>query len=171
VRAAVEITSADVILQPVAPSFHARDVLAPASAHLAAGAPIESLGPPLDPDGLVDLAVAEPGVELGKIECEVLDMNRLGKVQLNVRTAHLTSARLADVDAFLVESTAGSAFARRVATYADVEPGDWGLMLDPRGWISVIRGNPANAAEGLGVQSGDLVWIREAPPEGEAPSA
>jgi hypothetical protein len=32
-------------------------------------------------------------------------------------------------------------------------------MIDPRGWLSVIRGNPANAAEGLGVASGDLVWL------------
>jgi hypothetical protein len=32
-------------------------------------------------------------------------------------------------------------------------------MVDPRGWLSVVRGNPANAAEGLGVSSGDLVWL------------
>jgi hypothetical protein len=43
--------------------------------------------------------------------------------------------------------------------HADLEPGEWGLMVDPRGWLSVVRGNPANAAEGLGVSSGDLVWL------------
>jgi S-adenosylmethionine hydrolase len=165
VRTAVEITSAEIILQPVAPSFHARDVLAPAAASLAAGMEIDRLGRSVDPERLVDLAVSEPGVEHGKIECEVLDLNRFGNVQLNVRKSHLAAASLDAADAFLIESTSGSAFARRVATYADVEPGDWGLMLDPRGWFSVIRGNPANAAEGLGVQSGDPVWLREAPPD------
>jgi hypothetical protein len=35
-------------------------------------------------------------------------------------------------------------------------------MLDPRGWLSVIRGNPENAAAGLGIQSGDPVWIYDA---------
>src|SRR5438874_3590639 len=38
VTRAVEITSSGVVLPPVSPSFHARDVLAPAAAHLAAGA-------------------------------------------------------------------------------------------------------------------------------------
>ena len=33
--------------------------------------------------------------------------------------------------------------AERVATYSDVESGDWGVIVDPRGWLLVIRGNPA----------------------------
>ena len=37
VARAVEITSPDVVLTPISPSFHARDVLAPAAAHLSAG--------------------------------------------------------------------------------------------------------------------------------------
>jgi hypothetical protein len=32
-------------------------------------------------------------------------------------------------------------------------------MVDPRGWLSVIRGNPANAAAGLGVANDDVVWL------------
>ncbi len=31
------------------------------------------------------------------------------------------------------------------------------MIVDPRGWLSVVRGNPDNAAEALGVGSGDLV--------------
>jgi hypothetical protein len=36
--------------------------------------------------------------------------------------------------------------ARTVVTYADLSTGEWGLMVDPRGWLSVICGNPGNAA-------------------------
>jgi len=32
-------------------------------------------------------------------------------------------------------------------------------MVDPRGWLSVIRANPGSAAEGLGVGDGDVVWL------------
>jgi len=32
-------------------------------------------------------------------------------------------------------------------------------MVDLRGWLSVTRGNTANAAEALGVGSVDLVWL------------
>jgi S-adenosylmethionine hydrolase len=159
---AVEITSTNVILEPVAPSLHARDVLAPAAAHLATGMPIEELGSAVDPTGLAVLSVPEPDVEVGKIVAEVLDLNRFGNAELNVRQTHLVSARLDSAAKLAVESTAGSARARRVATYADLEPGEYGVMLDPRGWLAVIRGNPENAAAGLGIQSGDPVWIYDA---------
>src|SRR3954451_213212 len=39
---AVEITSDDVVLPPISPSCHARDVPAPAATHLASGAAIET---------------------------------------------------------------------------------------------------------------------------------
>lgn len=161
-RVAVEITSPSVILEPVSPSFHARDVLAPAAAHLAAGMPIDQLGPSIDTGGLAVLSVPEPDVEAGKIVAEVLDLNRFGNAELNVRQTHLVTAGLDDIATLAVESTAGSALARRVATYSDLEPGEYGVMLDPRGWLAVIRGNPENAAAGLGIQSGDPVWIYDA---------
>src|ERR671934_699544 len=85
VARAVEITSPDVVLTPISPSFHARDVLAPAAAHLAAGGGFESLGSAVDPASLAELTIPEPTVERGKIECEVLDLNRFGNVLLNVR--------------------------------------------------------------------------------------
>ena len=162
VSRAVSITSSRVLLEPVSPSFHARDVLAPAAAHLAAGLPLEELGEVLAADSPADLRIPDPGVEQGKIECEVIDLNRFGNVQLNVRESHLVAAGLDRLDRVSVETLAGAAVARRVATYADLSEGDWGLMLDPRGWLSVIRGNPGNAAEGLGVGGGDLVWLTEA---------
>ena len=45
--------------------------------------------------------------------------------------------------------------------YADIDDEGWGLTVDPRGWLSVVRANPGNAAEGLGVGSGDLIWLRD----------
>lgn len=160
VARAVEITSPEVVLTPVSPSFHSRDVLAPAAAHLAAGADLATLGGAVEPATLVALAIPEPTVERGKIECEVLDLNRFGNVLLNVREPQLAEAGLDGVEEIQVDATSGAGRARRVATYADVESGDWGLIVDPRGWLSVVRGNPANAAEGLGsVAPGDPIWL------------
>lgn len=158
---AVSITSPEIVLEPVSPSFHARDVLAPAAAHLAAGASLGDLGEPVDPQTLVDLRVPEPSVESGKIACEVLDLNRFGNVQLNVRTSHLAAAGLDRAERIAVDAHSGSAVAKRVSTYADLSEGEWGLIEDPRGWLAVIRGNPANAAEGLGVGNDDLVWLSQ----------
>jgi len=162
VAEAVSITSPDVLLEPVSPSFHARDVFAPAAAHLAVGASLDFLGSAVDPATLVDLQVPEASIEPGKVAGEVLDVNRFGNVELNVRASHLAAAGLDQAEYVSVDALSGSAVARRVATYADLEEGDWGLIVDPRGRLAVIRGNPANAAAGLGVGSGDLVWLSRA---------
>ena len=158
----VSVTSPAIVIEPVAASLHARDVLAPAAAHLATGGSLDDLGPELEPGSLADLRLPEPSVEVGKITCEVVDLNRFGNVQLNVRSSHLTAAELDRSPRVVVESHGGGAVAQHVSTYADLPEGDWGLIFDPRGWLSVIRGNPANAAAGLGVASGDIVWLSRA---------
>jgi S-adenosylmethionine hydrolase len=66
VEKAVEITSENVIVRPVAPMFHVRDILCPAAAHLAAGMTIDQLGSELDPTTLVGLNVPEPEIEPGR---------------------------------------------------------------------------------------------------------
>jgi hypothetical protein len=156
---AVSITKSSILLEPVSPSFHARDVLAPAAAHLATGAALEDLGDPVEPQTLAEVRIPEPEVEHGKIACEVLDLNRFGNVQLNVRSSHLASAGLDQAERVSVEAHSGATVVKRVSTYADLAGGEWGMIVDPRGWLSVVRGNPANAAEALGVGSGDLVWL------------
>ena len=159
VLCAVEITSPEVIVEPVAPSFHARDVLCTAAAHLAAGMPIERLGSSIEPGALASLDEPTPEVELGRIRCEVLDYNRFGNIQLNVRRPDVALARLDGAPNMAVEATAGSVQARFCETYADLAPGEYGVFFDPRGWLSIVRGNPGNALEDLRLSIGDLVWL------------
>ena len=160
VRSAVSITSSSILLEPVSASFHARDVLAPAAAHLAQGAPLADLGPAISPETLTEVRPAEALVEPGKITCEVQDLNRFGNVQLNVRSSQLVAAGLDRAERILVETPAGgSAIASPVSTYADLSSGEWGVMVDPRGWLSIICGNPVNAAQSLGVTGGEIVWL------------
>ena len=45
-----------------------------------------------------------------------------------------------------------------MTTYGEVQPGEYGAVIDAWGWIDVIR-YVANAADGLGVGAGDQVWI------------
>jgi S-adenosyl-L-methionine hydrolase (adenosine-forming) len=165
VRRAVEITSPEVIVTPVSPSFHARDVLCPAAAHLARGNAFDELGPAIDPETLSILAASEPEVELRTIRCEVIDHNRFGNIQLNVRQPDLARAQLDDAPKLSVEGLNGWVRARRAETYADFEPGEYGVIFDPRGWLMVVRGNPGNALEDLRLSIGDMVWIT-APEEG-----
>ena len=101
-------------MTPISPSFHARDVLAPAAAHLSAGVDLEKLGAALDPASLAEFRIPEPTVEHAKIECEVLDLNRFGNVLLNVRESQLVESGLDGADAIQIDATSGSGRAERV---------------------------------------------------------
>ena len=162
IRGAVELTAPDVIRQPHAESFRAPDTLCPATARLAAGMPIGELGAALDPSTLAVVTMAEPEVEQGKITCEVIDFNRFGNVHLNVRPADLAAAGLDEQETLAIEATSGSVEARRGSTYADFEAGEYGMLWDPRGWLTIVRGNPASALDGLGLSLAAPVWLTPA---------
>jgi S-adenosylmethionine hydrolase len=162
IRAAVELTAPDVVRRPHAESFRAPDTFCPAAARLASVMEIGELGQALDPATLAVVRMAEPEVEPGKIACEVIDFNRFGNVHLNVRPADLEAAQLAGAPTLAVESTAGAAEAKVGSTYADFEPGEYGVLWDPRGWLTIVRGNPASALEGLGLTLAAPVWLTRA---------
>ena len=159
IRAAVEITSADVLRPIHAESFRAPDTLCPATAHLAAGMPIAQLGTAIDPAGLAVVKLAQPEVEPGRISCEVIDFNRFGNVQLNVRPADLAAGGLDEAATLRVEAVSGAVEAKRGSTYADFPPGEYGVLFDPRGWLTIVRGNPASALDGLGLSLAAPVWL------------
>jgi hypothetical protein len=162
IRSAVELTAADVVRRPHAESFRAPDTLCPATARLAAGLPLGELGSAIEPATLAVVTMSEPEVEPGKIACEVIDFNRFGNVRLNVRPADLAAASLDDADALAIEAVSGSAEAKRGSTYADFEAGEYGVLWDPRGWLTIVRGNPASALDGLGLALAAPVWLTRA---------
>ncbi len=105
------------------------------------------------------VSVAAPEIEHGKISCEVIDFNRFGNVQLNVRKEDLAAAGLDGVPTLRVEAVSGSTEAHLGDTYADFASGEYGMLFDPRGWLTIVRGNPASALEGLGLALAAPVWI------------
>jgi S-adenosyl-L-methionine hydrolase (adenosine-forming) len=159
VATVAEITSPDVVRPPRAESFRAPDTLCRAAAHLAAGMPVDQLGPSVDPATLNALTLSEPEITDGQIRGEVLDFNRFGNIQVNLREADLARAGLEDAPIMTIKALAGSAEAKRGSTYADFKACEYGVIFDERGWMEIVRGNPASALEGLGVALGHLVWI------------
>jgi len=159
IRSAVELTSPEIVRRPHSEAFRAPDTLCPAAAALAGGAPIAELGSELDPATLAVVEMAAPEIEPGKITCEVIDFNRFGNVQLNVRRADVELAGLDEAAEVTVQAVSASVEAKRGETYADFAAGEYGVLFDPRGWLTIVRGNPASALQGLGLSLGDQVWI------------
>jgi S-adenosylmethionine hydrolase len=70
-------------LRPVSQTFHGRDVFAPVAAHLSRGVPIQKFGPALK--DFARLPWPEPRVRRGRIEGEVVYIDRFGNAITNLK--------------------------------------------------------------------------------------
>jgi S-adenosylmethionine hydrolase len=161
VEEAVELADPAYRLEPVARTFHGRDVFAPAAAYLAAGVELAALGPRLSPDGLVRVEVPAPEIGTRRIRATVLSVDRFGNVQLNLARAHVEQVGIEDGAQLEVAVGFERYYAVAARTFAEVSPGDIVLYEDAYGNISLAI-NKGNAAEMFGVAvGGGLELARE----------
>ncbi len=152
-------------LHPTSATFHARDVFAPAAAHLANGLPIDSLGPnaPLPSPLAVTI---QPAVAVdGELRTSVLGIDRFGNVELGAEMKDMERARLHGTVALDVFGGDSSFVIPFVRTFADIEPGQAAVLLDSSGWVTIVV-NRGNAAERFGLGVDDPVVIRRPDADG-----
>ena len=145
---AVEITSDDVVLQPVSRTFHGRDVFAPAAAHLAIGMTLAALGSAIDVDRLHVLELPGPMVAVGAIGARVTGIDGFGNVQLNVGPDDLEAAGIGPV------LTVRGRTVPRVGVFADVPRGTMGAIIDSQQQLALVvnQGSAADVARSVGRQ-------------------
>jgi S-adenosyl-L-methionine hydrolase (adenosine-forming) len=153
VEAAVELAAPEYRLEPVARTFHGRDVFAPAAAHLASGVELEALGPALSPRELVRLELPAPRIGTRRIRATVVYVDRFGNVQLNLTSAELEHAGIEPESRVEVAVGFERYFAVAAATFAEVRRGDIVLYEDAYRNISLAI-NQGNAAEMFGAALG-----------------
>ena len=158
VTAAHELANERYRLPEVSRTFHARDVFAPAAAHLAAGVAIGELGPPVDAEDLVRIDVTEPGVGKSQISATVLSVDRFGNVATNVRRPHIEALGLANGDRVEVRIALDRYYAVVAGTFADAEPGELILYEDSYGLVTLAISN-GDAARLTGATPGDELRI------------
>jgi S-adenosylmethionine hydrolase len=139
-----------------AATFDGRDVFAPAAARLWQGASLADLGPAFDPEELVRLPEPHVSATSGVLEAEVLWVDRFGNVQLAATPTDEVAAGLGpdvEIDGAVMHR------ARPVRAFADLGPGELGLIVDANGHLSLVC-DRHSAATVLGVQPGDTVTLR-----------
>jgi S-adenosylmethionine hydrolase len=158
IDAAYELVDERYRLPEVSRTFHARDVFAPAAAHLAAGIAIDALGPAIDPSNLVRVAVPDPRVGKSQIAARVVGVDRFGNVATNMSTDHVAGLGATRGDRIEVRLTFERYYAVLADTFADAAPGELILYEDSYGLVTLAISN-GNAARLTGVGVGDELRI------------
>lgn len=151
-------------LQPVSHSFHARDIFAPATAHLAAGASFQDVGPAIPLDRLVRLALPAAEAQPGELRTAVTYLDTFGNAKLAGTTADLVTAigPLQPGDELRVEREHRPATGVPwVLTFGDVAAGDALLYEDSYGRLCLAV-SQGNAAERFALELDEPVRIRRA---------
>lgn len=158
---AFELADSGYRLPVVAPTFHGRDVFAPAAAHLASGVPAQRLGPPVDPATLVRLAAPAARLTGGGLETEVLAVDRFGNVQLAAGAADLAALELRPGGPVRLRLGRRSVPATLASTFADVAEGGLLVHVDSAGLVELAV-NHGSASGLLGIGPGDPVRLGRA---------
>jgi S-adenosylmethionine hydrolase len=154
---AVDISRSPHRLEPLAATFHGRDIFAPVAAHLAAGAAFSGAGDPLPVDELVGLPLPVALIAEGRVEAHALAVDGFGNVQLDVSHAQLAGSGLRLGRAVRVNGV-GAQFAR---TFADVGEGELMLYEDAYRTLALAV-NRGSAAERLALALDDAVVLEPA---------
>lgn len=149
-----EITNPAIYRRVVSHTFHGRDIMAPAAAHLLRGGEPAELGPPLKK--VVTLTNFEPRADGQDLMGEVIFRDTFGNLITNVRADRLASAHPEGC----VIGIAGARIEGLVRTYSDRPPGTLIALPGSTGWIEVAVVN-GDASRYLSAGLGATVWFRK----------
>jgi len=154
---AVSIENRRYMREAVSYTFHGRDIFAPAAAHLARGVPIEELGPEVD-DYVVP-EYAEPRVEDGEAEAEVIYIDGFGNCATNLREDDLARLGIKYGDKVELELGERRIVTRLLPSFGYARPGEVLLLINSEGFLEIAV-NIGSATRELGVRTGTKVRVR-----------
>jgi S-adenosylmethionine hydrolase len=149
--AAVSLTNSDYWrTSDASPTFHGRDIFAPAGAHLASGVPLYCLGEPIDRETLVQLPL--PGIRVtpaGTVGC-IQYIDGFGNLITNIPAAAVAgkswSVRLGEVQ------LAGC------RTYSEVAAGEALALIGSHDWVEIAV-NQGDARSKFQLEVGSQVAV------------
>lgn len=150
-----EVSNPSIRRATVSSTFHGRDILAPAAAHLLRGGDPNDLGPPRD--RFVTLRNFQPMEDEFGFVGEVIFRDAFGNLISNIASDRLSSQ---PPDHWSVE-IAGERINGLTRTYADSPTGTLVSLIGSTGWLEIAVVN-GDAAQHLSAGPGTTVWARKA---------
>jgi S-adenosyl-L-methionine hydrolase (adenosine-forming) len=158
IRHAYVISNERFLLSPVSRTFQGRDVFAPTAAHVANGIDLAEFGPPIEADDLVRLEIPEAWEHEDHLHAEVLQVDRFGNLQFNVRREHLDKVGLEQGHRAEVRVEGHRLNVAMCQTFSDVATGVFVLIEDSYTYLSLAVNN-GDAARRLRASAGSTAII------------
>jgi S-adenosylmethionine hydrolase len=171
---AVELANPAYRLSEVSSTFHGRDIFSPAAAHLAAGVPLNELGPTVESLVMLD----SPRLIVGddRVEAEVLNVDHFGNIRTSILILNWDDANTLSLRPIFARAPDGAPAARFSAaqaqvsvgplnidgisvTFSSVQPGQPVAFVGSEGGLEIAI-NQGDAAREFGVKPGDAVALR-----------
>ncbi|MGI8928804.1 MAG: SAM hydrolase/SAM-dependent halogenase family protein [Candidatus Limnocylindrales bacterium] len=151
-------------LPVITATFHGRDLFTPAAAHLALGVPLESFGPPVEPQDLTPIDWPPVIVRENELETSVIYRDTFGNVKLaglatDFATALPDIAYGDKVDVHFGKATKATKAIEMTwaQTFGQVSTGDYLVYEDSYGRLCIAQ-NQGDAARTLGLE--ELTSVR-----------
>lgn len=153
IQAVWEISNPNLARPAISPTFHGRDILAPAAAHLHKGGDPAELGPAVSK--FITLRNFEPDSTENGCIGEVIFKDTFGNLITNIKGEHLAARPRND----WVAEIAGRRVEGITRTYGDRPPGSLVALLGSGGWVEIAVVN-GDAGRLLSAGPGTTVWLR-----------
>jgi S-adenosyl-L-methionine hydrolase (adenosine-forming) len=160
----VELSNDAFHLSAPGATFAGRDVFAPVAAHLCNGVDLGDLGPAVDPAAVLPGVVPVTRHEDDSIVAEVLWVDRYGNAQLNVGPDDLDvlsgphPGQFDQGENLTVRVGGLTRSARLSGAFADLAPGQLGLVVDSYGLLALAL-DRASAADEMSAHTGAEVRL------------
>jgi S-adenosylmethionine hydrolase len=158
----VQIANPALWLEHVHATFRGRDVFAPVAAHLAAGRPLDDVGPTVDVTSLARIHSRDAVVDHDHVHAEILAVDHFGNVSLNVARADLEAAGITLGDTVELRCNGRTLSVPFTHTFGEVSQGRLTLCEDSFRAVQLAV-NAGRASQELRVNRGDPVVIARVP--------
>jgi S-adenosylmethionine hydrolase len=161
VAEAVEISTSPWRLEPVAATFHGRDVFAPVAARLASGGALADAGEPIAVEELVVVEMSRARAEDGVLIARVMETDTFGNLALDAGHEEIAETGIVLGQPIVVRLESRRASGVYTRTFADVRRGSL-LLYEDAGGSLALAVNGGDAAALLGLRLGDEVRVAAA---------
>ena len=155
---AVSLTNRALWRDTAAATFHGRDIFMPVAARLAAGAPLDAAGDPIDVTSLVTLPRPDCRLIGDTAHVEVVTADRFGNVQLSLPGADAARAGLVRGATVTLAWDGGEITAPFVRTFGDVSAGEVLCYRDSGDWVAIAVAG-GDAARRLSLRAGTRMTL------------